>query len=132
MFKNIFSRKRAISKNFSLWLFFILTGLSLITLHLTPKVIGQSDEQINAIKKQNPNDQNCSGCAAHLEQSIYTPLTDLPEAEGSQIVFNSRAAHPIDVTPVFYTEDGTSITGKPVSINSTEIRYVDLKTLIVP
>lgn len=130
MFKNLFLRKISIVRSLNLWLFFILTGLSLAILHFAPRVTGQSDRQTTVVKKQNLNTQACSGCGNQSDQGIYIPLIDLPEAEGSQIVFNSRSAQAVNVTPVFYTAGGEVITGDPVSVNSLEIRYVDLKTLI--
>lgn len=61
---------------------------------------------------------------------IYVPLADLPEAEGSELVFNSRSPKEMDVTPTFYKRDGTTIVGDPVRVQSAEIRYVDFKKLL--
>jgi hypothetical protein len=61
---------------------------------------------------------------------IYLPLIDLPEAQGSELVFNSRSPKEVEVTPTFYKLDGTAIVAKPVNVKSAEIRYVDLKQLI--
>jgi len=74
--------------------------------------------------------RSCTSCATPTNQIIYLPLSYLPEAQGSEIVFNSRATQEMDVTPTFYKLDGTAIVGKPERIQSTEIRYVDLKKLI--
>src|SRR5215470_13048223 len=79
---------------------------------------------------QNGGWKSCPSCATPTNQIIYLPLIDLPEAQGSEIVFNSRSTQEIDVTPIFYKLDGMAIVGKPVRIKSTEIRYVDLKKLI--
>jgi hypothetical protein len=57
-------------------------------------------------------------------------LIDLPEAQGSEIVFNSRSPKAMNVTPVFYRRDGAVITGDPVTVESAEIRYVDIKQLL--
>lgn len=74
--------------------------------------------------------QSCPHCAAKSNQIIYLPLIDLPEAQGSELVFNSRSPQEMEVTPTFYKLDGTAIVGKPVNVQSAEIRYVDLKKLI--
>jgi IPT/TIG domain-containing protein len=74
--------------------------------------------------------KSCPSCATRSNQIIYAPLIDLPEAHGSEIVFNSRSPQEMDVTPTFYKLDGTAIVGKPVRIQSAEIRYVELKKLI--
>jgi hypothetical protein len=108
----------------------ILIGLGSNAFFLGLKVKGQSETKDNLSSTLDSNQKSCSGCAAKGEQGIYIPLMNLPETEGSQIVFNSRSPHAMDVTPVFYTADGTVIAGDPVSINALEIRYVDLKTLI--
>src|SRR5262249_29684143 len=82
--------------------------------------------------KQNTQNggKSCPNCGTRSNQIIYLPLIDLPEAQGSEIVFNSRSPQEMDVTPTFYKLDGTAIVGKPVRIQSSEIRYVDLKKLI--
>ena len=79
---------------------------------------------------QNGGGKSCPSCGTRSNQIIYLPLIDLPEAQGSEIVFNSRSPQEMDVTPTFYKLDGTAIVGKPVRIPSAEIRYVDLNKLI--
>jgi hypothetical protein len=79
---------------------------------------------------QNGGGKSCPSCGTPSNQIIYLPLIDLPEAQGSEIVFNSRSPQEMDVTPTFYKLDGTAIVGKPVHIQSAEIRYIDLKKLI--
>ncbi len=61
---------------------------------------------------------------------IYIPLIDLPEAEGGEIVFNSRSPEAMDVTPVFYKRNGETVIADPVKIQSAEIRYVDIQDLL--
>jgi hypothetical protein len=73
---------------------------------------------------------NCSKCSQPSKQIIYLPLIDLPEAQGSELVFNSRSPNEKEVTPIFYKADGTAIVAEPVLIKPHEIRYVDLKKLI--
>lgn len=77
------------------------------------------------------SDQRCL-CGVKGDQAIYIPLTYLPEAGGGQIVFNSRSGHSVDVTPIFYTMDGNQIKGNTVSIEPNEIRYVNIKKLLLP
>jgi hypothetical protein len=72
----------------------------------------------------------CPQCAPAGDQEIYVPLIDIPEAAGGQIVFNSRSPHAMDVTPVFYKRGGEKIMGDPVTVQSAEIRYVDIKDLL--
>lgn len=72
----------------------------------------------------------CPRCGPAGDQEIYIPLIDLPEASGSEIVFNSRSPQPMTVTPVFYKHNGTVITGDPISVDSAEIRYVNIKQLL--
>jgi hypothetical protein len=68
--------------------------------------------------------------APKSNQIIYIPLAYLPEAQGSEIVFNSRSPQEMDVTPVFYKLNGKAIVAEPVHIQPLEIRYVDLNKLI--
>lgn len=69
-------------------------------------------------------------CAPPGDHEIYIPLTDLPEARGGELVFNSRSPREMEVTPTFYTLDGEAVVGDPVLIGSAEIRYVDIRRLI--
>ena len=74
--------------------------------------------------------KSCPSCSQRADQFIYAPLIDLPKAQGSELVFNSRSPQEMDVTPTFYKLDGTAIMGRTVRVKSLEIRYVDLKKLI--
>ena len=60
--------------------------------------------------KQKP----CEHCSPKGNQFIYIPLIELLEAEGGEIVFNSRSPQTIDVTPVFYKRNGDVVVGDPV------------------
>ncbi len=73
---------------------------------------------------------SCPSCSERTAQFIYAPLIGLPEAEGTELVFNSRSPQEVDVTPTFYKLDGTAIVGNSVRLKPVEIRYVDLKKLI--
>lgn len=84
--------------------------------------------QNTAPQQQDKN--GCPNCSPPGNQVIYIPLIDLPEARGSELVFNSRSPKEMDVTPTFYKLDGTTVAGDPVRVKSAEIRYVDLKRLI--
>jgi hypothetical protein len=72
----------------------------------------------------------CSKCAPPSEQVIYTPLIDLEGASSTEINLNCRSAHPIDVVPTFYTVDGTAIEGNIIQLQASEIRFVDVQSLI--
>lgn len=72
----------------------------------------------------------CPSCAPSGDQVIYIPLTDLPEAQAGELVFNSRTVKETNVTPTFYKLDGTEVVGAPVTVQPNEIRYVDFKTLL--
>jgi hypothetical protein len=72
----------------------------------------------------------CPHCAPSGDQEIYIPLIDIPEAAGGQIVFNSRSPHAMNVTPVFYKRGGEKVIGDPVTVQSAEIRYVDIRELL--
>lgn len=71
-------------------------------------------------------------CAAPDAHEIYIPLTELPEAQGGELVFNSRSPKEMEVTPIFYKLDGTRVVGNPVVIKAAEIRYVDFRKLLPP
>jgi hypothetical protein len=75
--------------------------------------------------------RKCDACSQPTTQEIYIPLIDLPEARGGgELVFNSRSPEAVDVTPVFYRRNGTMVRGNPVRIESTEIRYVNIRELM--
>ncbi len=76
------------------------------------------------------NEQACPTCPPESEQTIYAPLLDLDEAESSELNLNCRSSHPVDATPIFYTFDGTPITGEIIHLQPAEIRFVDTKSLL--
>src|SRR5947209_7566206 len=53
--------------------------------------------------------EHCPTCKPPTQQTIYAPLFDVPEAASSEIVLNCRSVHTVDLTPTFYTIDGTAI-----------------------
>ena len=96
---------------------FVLIGLASIPTPLETKVKGQS-----AI-------QSCPTCRPPT-QVIYAPIIGLPDTSRSEIVLNSRSPQPIDVTPIFYTLEGTPITGQLITLQTAEMRFADVLTLI--
>ncbi len=52
------------------------------------------------------------------------------EARTCEIVLNSRSAHPIDVTPTFYTTSGDAVVGNPIQLQPAEIRFVPVEQLM--
>jgi hypothetical protein len=89
---------------------------------------GQKYSQEKTPFRKDDKCPNCGGPAAN--QEIYVPLIDLPEAKSSEIVFNSRSPHAISVTPTFYRLDGSVVIADPVTVESAEIRYVDIRQLL--
>jgi len=81
-------------------------------------------------KRRYEKPDRCHHCSPPGNQEIYIPLTELPEAQGGEIVFNSRSPKAMEVTPTFYKLNGTNVVGNPVLVQSAEIRYVDFKKLI--
>lgn len=80
--------------------------------------------------KKDKGRPSCPHCAPSGNQEIYIPLIDLPEAQGSEIVFNSRSPQAMDVAPVFYKRNGETVIANPVRIESAEIRYVNVMDLL--
>jgi hypothetical protein len=74
--------------------------------------------------------KKCSACPEVTQQTIYAPTIGLAESAGSQIVLNNRSPNVMEVTPTFYTEGGEAIVGDAVSLQPTEIRFVEVKRLI--
>jgi hypothetical protein len=84
-------------------------------------------KETNTSKKSAPAPRVCAPADS---QMIYIPLFELPEATGSEIVFNSRSPHTLDITPTFYTTDGQAIVGTTFQIKSAEIITTDVQSLI--
>jgi hypothetical protein len=61
---------------------------------------------------------------------IYAPLIELPESSGTEINLNCRSPHIMDVTPTFYTKRGEPFVGENFQMQPTEVKTVDLKTLM--
>ncbi len=74
--------------------------------------------------------QSCPTCKLPSAQTIYTPLIDLPEATYAEINLNCRSAHPIDVVPTFYRASGAPIVGETIHLLPSEMRFVDVQSLI--
>ncbi|HEX8846843.1 MAG TPA: IPT/TIG domain-containing protein [Pyrinomonadaceae bacterium] len=114
-------------------LLFSFIGYTVLPTRSSADTTNNSDQADNAPpQKQNKNARknDCPSCSPPGDQLIYIPLTDLPEAQGGELVFNSRSPKEMEVTPVFYKLDGTVVKGDPVLIQSAEIRYVDFKKLL--
>jgi hypothetical protein len=107
----------------------LMTAVVLLLALVGAKLLPSSSSSAKQ-NTENGGGRSCPHCAPRADQIIYIPLIDLPEAQGSEIVFNSRSPQEMYVTPTFYKLDGTAIVGKQVLIQSSEIRYVDLKKLI--
>lgn len=116
--------------------FFLIAGFSLLAHSSASNTkLGKSSAGVHQDLPRLPQQgdkQGCPHCGPQGDQSIYLPLIDLPEAQGSELVFNSRSPHAMDVTPTFYEADGTIVAGEPVHVESAEIRYVNVKKLIPP
>lgn len=72
----------------------------------------------------------CKSCPPPILRKIYVPAIELPEARTCEIVLNSRSPNPIEVTPIFYTETGEQVVGKPLTLQSAEIRFARVDSLI--
>ena len=84
------------------------------------------------MKAQNRNQRpsGCPSCPPPSPRRIYAPAIDLNEARACEIVLNSRSAHPIDVTPTFYTASGDAVVGNPIQLQPAEIRFVPVEQLM--
>lgn len=81
--------------------------------HASPSSAEALNESPTPAQKPNRGPKNkptsrCPHCAPAGDQEIYIPLIDLPEANGSEIVFNSRSPQAMNVTPIFYKQNGTA------------------------
>lgn len=74
--------------------------------------------------------QACPTCEPPSQQVIYAPLIELPEASRAEIVLNCRSPYSMEVTPTFYTEEGIPIVGQVIHLQPTEMRFVDVLSLI--
>jgi hypothetical protein len=113
-------------KHFSLSLF-----LSLFALCSIAFIVHAGGTGPLYIQQQQPEvAMQCPTCKPPTEQIIYAPLFDVPEASSSEIVLNCRSIHVVDLTPTFYTLDGTSIVGDVIHLQPAEMRFVETKSLI--
>jgi hypothetical protein len=74
--------------------------------------------------------QQCLTCSPPAQQTIYVPTIGLPEATGSEIVLNCRSPQAMEVTPTFYTAEGSPIVGATFQMQPSEIRFVSVESLI--
>ena len=78
--------------------------------------------------KQRPS--GCPSCPPPSARRIYAPAIELNEAQTCEIVLNSRSAHPIDVTPTFYTASGDAVVANPIQLQPAEIQFVPVEQLM--
>ena len=79
---------------------------------------------------QRPRSTSCNTCPPPSPRRIYAPAIDLDEAQKCEIVLNSRSAHPIDITPTFYTANGNAVVGNSVQLQPAEIKFVPVEQLM--
>jgi hypothetical protein len=72
----------------------------------------------------------CSSCAEPGLQTIYAPLVAFSESSATEINLNCRSSHTIDVTPTFFTQKGETFVGNVFQMLPTEVKTVDLSTLM--
>ena len=109
---------------------FILVAASITWIVQSHASMAPVTEDSNIQQSSRKKEHKCPNCAPPGNQEIYIPLIDLPEARGSEVVFNSRSPQTMSVTPVFYKRNGEAVVASPVQVNSTEIRYVAIKSLL--
>lgn len=73
---------------------------------------------------------NCGLCPPAGEQILYIPLVEFSDAQDGELVFNSRSAGPMNVTPIFYERNGEAFKVDPVQVEAGEIRYEQVKNLL--
>ena len=78
--------------------------------------------------KFSPTPNRC--CANEGKQLIYAPLVELPESSGTEINLNCRSPRIVDVTPTFFTQQGEAFVGTTFQMQPTEVKTVDLRTLM--
>ena len=64
-------------------------------------------------------------------QTIYAPL-GLGKSYLAEIVLNNNSPGNMDVTPAFYTAEGTTLTGRRVTVEPSEVRNMALADLMPP
>lgn len=79
-----------------------------------------------------PIPANCNGCAAEGPQTIYAPLIQLPGSSGTEINLNCRSPKSVEVTPTFFSRNGEAFAGETFTMLPTEVKTVNLKTLMPP
>lgn len=117
----------------SIVLMFLFACLGLMLYSSTPGLTSSRKTDVfdNKATKQRPEvAATCPTCAPPSPQVIYAPLFDVPEATSSEIVLNCRSAHELEITPTFYTLEGTPIVGEAIRLQPAEMRFVDTKSLI--
>jgi hypothetical protein len=108
-----------------------LSFLSRSSASSVPAKSGSAPASVDRGKRDEDEGKNrCKKCAQVGDQSIYVPLVRLPEAQGGELVFNSRSSKELPVTSIFYKRDGSPVVGKTINVRSGEIRYADVKSLL--
>jgi hypothetical protein len=76
--------------------------------------------------------RSCNECVEQEPQTIYAPLIQLAGSSGTEINLNCRSAHSVKVTPTFFSRNGESFVGDAFEMLPTEVKTINLKTLMPP
>ena len=79
-----------------------------------------------------PAPRSCNECVEREPQIVYAPLIQLAGSAGTEINLNCRSDHNVKVTPAFFTRNGESFAGETFEMLPTEVKTVNLTTLIPP
>jgi len=92
---------------------------------------GNSNPTPNPIPRPTPGNTKTSHPGPST-QTMYAPITGLPDSSGAELVLNSNSAHNMDVTPTFYKSDGTAVAGQTLTLNPSEVRHFAMSDLFPP
>ena len=105
-----YKSKHIVTETSGFILFAIFVGTFIWLTHASASRLPDGESEVvipaNALHRSQGKDMgrpSCPHCAPAGDQEIYIPLIDLPEAQGSEIVFNSRSPHAMNVIPTFYS-----------------------------
>jgi hypothetical protein len=124
-----FSRRRKMV--LTVLMAFTLGFVTLGATFIIRSVRAQSSPHLQSPKSITPAQAKaCQKCSEPGQQVIYAPIFSLPEAASGEIVLNCRSPHEMEVTPTFYTLDGTAIVGEKFLLSPTTVKPVSVASLI--
>jgi hypothetical protein len=68
--------------------------------------------------------------SAPSSQTMYAPVTGLPQSSGAELAINNNGPGDVVVSPVFYDEQGQAYPAQALTLGPAEVRHLSIETIL--